>query len=291
MWAADAITQHMSGPAHFITHVSDTARWTALHRATESARPDAMFSDPLAERLAGERGHAIVAGVPRTARNGWWLIARTKIIDDVIGEAIADGCDRVLNLAAGLDTRPYRLDLPSDFAWVEADLPRLLAEKAQLLSDQVPRCQLTRTAVDLADPHARDSFFNDALDGVTKALVLTEGLLMYLDDRDVVALSEAIKRPEVAWWMLDFGGPGLKRLMNKKIAGLAQNAPFKFAPDNGLAFFEDLGWRTVEVEPLMLAANRFRRLPTFMRPVVWLPQQDPRHPGRRVWNAVARFTH
>jgi len=35
----------------------------------------------------------------------------------------------VLNLAAGLDTRPYRLNLPPDFAWVEADLPELLAEK------------------------------------------------------------------------------------------------------------------------------------------------------------------
>jgi O-methyltransferase involved in polyketide biosynthesis len=72
----------MSGPGHSITHVSDTARWTALHRATESARPDALFRDPLAERLAGERGRAIVAGV---------------------AEAIIDGCDRVLNLAAGLE--------------------------------------------------------------------------------------------------------------------------------------------------------------------------------------------
>ncbi|BCP37308.1 hypothetical protein MINTMi198_26780 [Mycobacterium intracellulare M.i.198] len=102
----------MSGPAHAITHVSDTARWTALHRATESARPDALFSDPLAGLLAGDHGRAIVDNVPRTTRNGWWLVARTKIIDDAIADAIADGCDRVLNLAAGLDTRPYRLDLP-----------------------------------------------------------------------------------------------------------------------------------------------------------------------------------
>ncbi len=257
----------MSGTGGSIAHVSDTARWTALHRATESARPDALFSDPLAERLAGEHGRAIVARVPRTTRNGWWLVARTKIIDDAIAEAIADGCDRVLNLAAGLDTRPYRLDLPPDFTWVEADLPKLLAEKTQLLADQVPRCRLTRTAVDLADPQARGAFLDDALDGATKALVLTEGLLMYLEDRDVVALSEAIKRPEVAWWMLDFAGPGLKKMMNKKMAGMLQNAPFKFAPENGLAFFEGLGWRTVEVEALYIAARRFHRLPMLMRPV------------------------
>ena len=140
---------------------------------------------------------------------------------------------------------------------------------------------MTRRAVDLADPAARDAFFDEALDGATKALVLTEGLLMYLEDSDVVALSEAIKRPEVAWWMVDFAGPGLKRMMNKKMAGMLQNAPFIFAPDNGLAYFEDLGWHVLESESLLAAANRFRRLPIFMRPAAWVPQPNPRHPGRR----------
>lgn len=281
----------MSETGHQITHVSDTARWTALHRATESARSDALFRDPLAERLAGEQGRAIVANIPRSTRNGWWLIARTKFIDDAIAQAIADGCDRVLNLAAGLDTRPYRLELPSDFPWIEADLPDLLAEKTQLLEGETPRCRLTRAAVDLADAGARDAFFDEALDGATKALVLTEGLLMYLEDRDVVALSGAIRRPEVAWWMLDFAFPRLKEMLNRKMAGMLQNAPFKFAPENGLAFFEDLGWRTVKVEPNLEAANRFRRLPMFMRPLAWLPQTDPRRPGRRPWGATALLTH
>ena len=226
-----------------ISHVSDTARWVATYRAVESARPDALFHDALADRLAGERGRAIVAAAPRTIRNGWWLVARTKVIDDVIIEAIGDGCDKVLNLAAGLDTRPYRLDLPPDFTWVEADLPQLLAEKEQALADQRPRCRLTRHAVDLADPAARDAFLNEELAGATKALILTEGLLMYLEDSDVVALSAAFKRPEVAWWMLDFAAPGLQKRMNKKTRGLMKSAPFKFAPANGLAYFEDLGWR------------------------------------------------
>jgi methyltransferase (TIGR00027 family) len=280
----------MAGPSHTITHVSDTARWTALHRATESARPDALFSDPLAERLAGDHGRAIVANVPRTTRNGWWLVARTKIIDDAIADAIADGCDRVLNLAAGLDTRPYRLKLPSELTWVEADLPELLEEKTELLADQTPRCRLIRTAVDLADPKARQAFLDDALDGATKALVLTEGLLMYLEDRDVVALSAAIKRPEVAWWMFDFAFPSLKKMMNKRMAGMLQNAPFKFAPENGLSYFEDLGWRTVKVEANFDAAHRFHRLPLILRPAAWLPRTDPRRPGRRPWSATALLT-
>jgi methyltransferase (TIGR00027 family) len=276
---------------HTITHVSDTARWTALYRATESARPDALFRDPLAERLAGAQGRAIVANVPWTNRSGWWLVARTKIIDDAIADAFANGCDRVLNLAAGLDTRPYRLDLPSGLTWIEADLPKLLAEKTQLLADQIPRCRLTRTAVDLADPHARDVFFNDALDGATKAFVLTEGLSMYLEAADIAALSDAIKRPEVAWWMLDFAFPGLKKQINKNIAGISENAPFKFAPENGLAFFEDLGWRAVEAESVFEAAHRFHRLPLWMRPLGWLPRSDLRHPGSKPTTAVALLTH
>ena len=289
--AADAITQRMSSNGHRITHVSDTARWTALHRATESARPDALFSDPLAERLAGEHGRAIVANAPRAQRSGWWLVARTKLIDEAIAEAIAAGCDRVLNLAAGLDTRPYRLDLPPNLIWIEADLPPLLAEKSELLADQTPRCRLTRTAVDLIDPVARGAFLDEALDGASKALVLTEGLLMYLEDRDVVGLSEAIKRPEVAWWMVNFTGPQLKKTMNSRIAGMRQNAPFKFAPENGVAFFEELGWRTLEVQSLLAAAHRFRRLPILRRPAAWLPQPDPRHPGGRPFAAVALLTH
>lgn len=276
---------------HTISHVSDTARWTALHRATESARPDALFRDPLAERLAGEQGRAIVANVPWTNRSGWWLVARTKIIDDAIAVSLANGCDRILNLAAGLDTRPYRLDLPSELTWIEADLPKLLAEKTQLLADQTPRCRLTRTAVDLADPHARDAFFNEALDGATKAFVLTEGLSMYLEAADIAALSGALKRPEVAWWMLDFAFPGLKKQINKNIAGISENAPFKFAPENGLAFFEDLGWRAVEAESVFEAAHRFHRLPLWMRPLAWLPRSDLRHPGSKPTTAVALLSH
>jgi methyltransferase (TIGR00027 family) len=273
-----------------ISHVSDTARWVATYRAIESARPDALFNDPLADRLAGEQGRAIVAAAPRSIRNGWWLVARTKIIDDAIATAIGDGCDKVLNLAAGLDTRPYRLDLPQDFAWVEADLPDLLAEKEQLLADQTPRCRLTRHAVDLADPAAREAFLNDELKGVTKALVLTEGLLMYLEERDVRALSEAFTRPEIAWWMLDFSSPGLQKRMNKSTRGLMSSAQFKFAPANGLAYFEDLGWRTVEVESVLTAAHRYHRLPRWMRFLAWLPQPDPRNPGGKTWSGVARLT-
>nr|WP_163765957.1 SAM-dependent methyltransferase [Mycolicibacterium parafortuitum] len=274
-----------------VSNVSDTARWVAVYRAIESERPDAVFRDPHAGRLAGERGRQIVATVPRMMRSGWWMVARTKTIDDLVLAAIADGCDRVLNLAAGLDTRPYRLDLPADFAWVEADLPGLIAEKQQLLAGETPRCRVTRFPVDLSDPAARDRFLTDALAGATKALVLTEGLLMYLDPSAVDDLARALDRPDVAWWMLDLAGPGLKKWMNEKSGGLLKNAPFKFAPEQGVGYFEERGWRVLDIESVVVVAARLRRLPWFMRLVARLPQPDPRRPPRdRPWSAVVRLT-
>jgi hypothetical protein len=95
-----------------IEHVSDTAFWVARHRANESARPDALFHDPLAARLAGERGAEIARTLPNAHMTGWAVVMRTLIIDELILSAIAQGVDTVVNLGAGLDTRPYRMALP-----------------------------------------------------------------------------------------------------------------------------------------------------------------------------------
>lgn len=89
-----------------IENVSDTARWVAMYRAIESARPDALFRDPYAGRLAGERGQRIVDGMPGGRSFGWPMVVRTRVFDDIIEREIAAGIDRVVNLAAGLDMRP-----------------------------------------------------------------------------------------------------------------------------------------------------------------------------------------
>src|SRR5438105_1496222 len=178
-----------------ISNVSDTARWVAVYRAWESARPDALFRDPLADRLAGDRGRAIAAAAPRQARSGWPMIVRTKLFDDLIAQSLSEGCDLVVNLAAGFDTRPYRLDLPSTLQWIEADLPGMIDEKERLLAGETPRCRLRRERVDLSEAAARAAFLDRALSGASKALVLAEGLLVYLDDGQVRALARDLARP------------------------------------------------------------------------------------------------
>ena len=140
-----------------IAHVADTAFWVASYRAAESARPDALFRDPLAARLAAARGRDMADRIDGSRQVEWVVVMRTCIIDDFIREAIAAGCDTVLNLGAGLDTRPYRLELPPTLRWIEVDFAPTIDFKNAELRDEKPRCRLERRAVDLGDPTARSS--------------------------------------------------------------------------------------------------------------------------------------
>ncbi|HVY32061.1 MAG TPA: SAM-dependent methyltransferase [Polyangiaceae bacterium] len=274
--------------AELVRNVSDTARWVATYRAEESTRRDALFHDPLADKLAGERGRAIAQRASRHSR--WALITRTRVIDEYVRTVLQDGCDRVLNLAAGFDTRPYRLELPKDLLWVEADLPALIAEKEQLLAGEQPRCRLERDAVDLSDPTALNELLARRLAGSQRATVITEGLVLYLEEAVVAGLARALlAQPSVHTWILDFNSPRITAEMIRSMRGLLDSAPFKFAPKSGVGFFEALGWTPREVRSLFHEGARFKRLPLLMRPFALIPPPDPRKLGNERWSGVVRF--
>jgi methyltransferase (TIGR00027 family) len=270
-----------------VSNVSDTARWVAVYRAWETARPDALFHDEYAELLAGERGRAIAALMPREARNGWPIISRTKLIDDFVRTAIDQGCDCVLNLAAGFDTRPYRLEVPKSLQWIEADLPALIEEKNSLLAHAQPRCQLSRIKIDLADSAARAAMLREVLDSYRQALVITEGLLVYLDDAEASALAvDLAGHRGIRRWIFDLASPGVIQMMRKSMGAHLANAEMKFAPLNGVAYFEQRGWRVAEVRSIFHAAARHRRLPLLMRWFAIFPEPDPRKLGNAPWSGV-----
>ena len=90
-----------------IQNVSDTARWVAVYRAMETARPDAIFRDPFAARLAGEEGENIVGALKQGRAMAWAMITRTAVMDEVILDAVNNkGVDTVLNLGAGTKPLP-----------------------------------------------------------------------------------------------------------------------------------------------------------------------------------------
>jgi methyltransferase (TIGR00027 family) len=278
--------------AEALPDISDTARWVAVYRALESERKDALFRDPYASRLAGQRGRDIAQTLWRSVkRNSWPLVVRTLLIDQLVMKSIDEGADLVLNLAAGLDTRPYRLALPASLSWVEVDLPAILEEKERALAGETPVCHLRREAVDLTSPLLRNAFLERALQGARRALVVTEGLLVYLEPKEARALSEdLVAQSAIAWWVVDIASPAILQMMQRRTGPrLGPSAQMKFGPAEGVRFFEPLGWKPLEIRSLFREAARVKRLPNLLRPFAWLPDADPRNPGKRPWSAVVRY--
>src|SRR3982751_1143239 len=171
-----------------VRNISDTALWVAHYRAVETDRPDALFRDPFARALAGERGARIAKAQSFGDQNAWSFTARSVLFDRFIGDAVRSGADLVVNLAAGLDTRPYRMDLPATLRWVEIDLPPIFDYKEQILGAASPVCRLERVRLDLSRIEARREAFARITAGSTRAVVASEGLILYLDADAVASL-------------------------------------------------------------------------------------------------------
>jgi methyltransferase (TIGR00027 family) len=244
-----------------VEHVSDTAFWVAHYRARESARPDALFHDPLAGRLAGARGEAIARAIPAGAITGWIVAIRTVIIDDFLRYALGQGVDLILNLGAGLDTRPYRLDaLGQNITWIEVDYPAMIAYKDAPLSGETPRCRLERVKLDLADPVARRGFLAQMNARSKNILVLTEGVLPYLSNEDVAALADDLHgQSNIRFWIADYMSPDARRFRSRLAQRHLRNAAFKFAPGDWFAFFGSHGWKCSDIRYYSEEATRLRR--------------------------------
>ena len=250
-----------------IRDVSDTALWVALYRAQESERKDALFHDPHARRLAGERGQRILDTVPGARGISWPMVVRTQVFDEIILSLVRErGVDTVLNLAAGLDARPWRLDLPPATHWIDVDLPGMLEHKRQGMAGETPRCRYTARAADLRQPGALRAVLDEVTVGARSVLAITEGLIIYLEPNEVSALArELASHAACRFWLTDLGSPMLLQYMEKRWKGprALQNAPFKFAPPEGTKFFEPLGWREREYRSTMLEGRRLNRLPPY----------------------------
>jgi methyltransferase (TIGR00027 family) len=246
-----------------IEHVTDTAFWVATYRAREGERADALFHDPLAARLADARGRAIAAEMPGGPLVGWTVVLRTRIIDDFIMGAIADGFDCVLNLGAGLDTRPYRMTLPPELLWVEADFPSTIDFKEQTLAGETPRCRLERRSVDLSNDSARRALFADVAARAQKILVITEGVVPYLANREVAALADDLyAQPRFQAWIAEHvrgGATRWRRLLVRARRRRLKNAPLRFRPRDWSEFFVTHGWRATDVRYFGDEAERVRR--------------------------------
>jgi methyltransferase (TIGR00027 family) len=240
----------MKTGSDLIEHVSDTALWVATYRAMESERPDALFHDPYARKLAGARGEHIMRSVRFGVAAASAMIVRTKVLDEIIMRLIADrGVDEVLNLACGLDARAYRLPLPKSLRWTDVDFPDMIAYRSSVLAGETPACIYEAAGVDLSEAPARDELFDRIGARSRRVAVVSEGLLVYLTPDDVGSLATALAaRPTFTYWLTDLNGAMsikmMTRLWGKRMK--AGKARFQFAPVEGTEFFERYGWHETE---------------------------------------------
>ena len=220
-------------------------------------------------------------------KNSWPFVARTWLIDHVISSQVKLGTDMVVNLAAGLDARPYRMNLPGSLQWIEVDLSEILAYKEDVLRNEAPVCQVERVRLDLSDVRARRDFFSELGRRTNRALVVSEGLLVYLDDKEVMSLGQdlAVAR-SFQHWVIDLASPALLKMLAKKMGTPLDQAgaPLKFAPREGPEFFARSGWKPVELHSVMHAAAKLNRLPFFLRLIARM--SSPAFQAKRPWSAV-----
>ena len=236
----------------------------------ESERSDALFHDPYARRLGGERGQAIVDAMPRGKSMSWPMVVRTAVMDEIVLRCVQQGARTVLNLAAGLDARPYRLPLPPTLRWLHVDLPDMVDYFRERMAGETPRCELEFIAADLRDADARDATCSPSAAAHGPVLVdhrRPAGLPRTRPGRRTSRATCTTSRTR-SWWLTDLASPMLLKFLEKQWPPKLKqgNAPFRFGPAEGTAFFEPYGWREAEFRSTWDESMRLKRT----MPGAWL---------------------
>ncbi|MGG6268096.1 class I SAM-dependent methyltransferase [Leptolyngbya sp. AN03gr2] len=266
----------MTQPTLQIQRISDLAFGMAISRAIETERTDANFRDPYARMLGGQCGEAFLEGMGGSSKGaGHMLAVRTTVIDELLLEVIELAeIDTVLNLAAGLDTRPYRMSLPKSLRWIEVDLPQVIEYKTKQLAEVESCCALESISLDLTEQKARKGLFDRINRESSKVLIITEGLLAYLSETEVGELATDLYQCDrFTGWITDLASPLLLNMTMQTWGEqfTAANAALKFAPETGANFFRSYGW---EPQTFRLFLEEARRLNRDV-PFGWLLRKVP----------------
>lgn len=174
-----------------------TALMVAYERALETEREDALFKDPLAKQLAGksageQMSQKMELHAPAFGFADWpqyhkqWTVCRTAFIDNWFKQNVEPGI-QVVNLGAGVDTRPFRLPCLKDVSCVfEVDREDVNRVKSYILDRVVDKraafCERKVVTCDLSNSAALERQLSKAgFDKARPSMWLLEGLLMYLN--------------------------------------------------------------------------------------------------------------
>ena len=188
--------------------LASTARWTAAVRAHESERPDRLFNDPWAALLAGIVGQDWLASMPAevSTASQTSIVVRTKFFDDFLLRVTTEHqVHQVVIVAAGMDTRAFRLAWPEGTRLFELDQPELLAQKEQLLASATvsPTCRRQTIGVDLREPWV-EALCQAGFDPLQRSVWLLEGFFHYLPESSVLNLLDVVTTLSAAESWLGF---------------------------------------------------------------------------------------
>ncbi|GAA2921246.1 class I SAM-dependent methyltransferase [Kitasatospora cinereorecta] len=169
-----------------------TALLVAAARAIETHRDDSLARDVYAEHFvraapACADWPVSIQQVPEGDDNPLWgrfaryFGLRTRVLDDFLHRSVGTGVRQVVLLGAGLDTRAFRLDLPSNCVVFEIDRAGVLAFKEQVLTDlsAAPKAKRIPVPVDLRADWVT-ALTSVGFDPAAPSVWLAEGLLFYL---------------------------------------------------------------------------------------------------------------
>lgn len=233
--------------------VSRTAQWTAAARSLESQRSDRLFNDPYADRLAGSEGPQLLARYDGSGTREF-LAVRTRYFDDVITRLVSQNTIRqVVMVAAGMDTRAWRLPVPAGVSFYELDRPPLLDYKATQLDGEPLPPGVSRRAV---ATDLREDWHSElaaaGFDPGQPTLWVAEGLWFFLTEdqaRTALQRMRALSAPG-SRLVTDFAGAATltNPFAKKFLTTLAvDGAPWKFGTDTPDAFLDSTGWTHAHV--------------------------------------------
>lgn len=230
--------------------VAKTSLLTAAMRAIESSRNDSegrLFLDPYASLLAGDEGKDLLKKAIAAAGDQPAIAIRTKYIDDRFTYFLKSGGLQIVMLASGMDTRAYRMPNIESAYLFELDRKEVLDYKQEKLKGIKPFCKRIAVPVDLRDDWTAQLLKAGFKKGL-KTLWCLEGLLMYLNESEVISLMHKINSISIENDVMLFDILSQTLLdvthMKNQLKFLTDiGAPWKFATNDPVQFMKNLGWK------------------------------------------------
>lgn len=238
-----------------IDAIGATARWTAAARARESERPDRLFADPLAHSMAGAEGFALLDAEPKESQGNPYLPIRTRFFDDWLERVTEQHSVRqIVFVAAGMDTRTFRLSWPNGTTLWELDRPALLDLKGTTLAaaGAVPTCNRRTLGVDLALDDWPERLQAAGFDPMIPSAWLVEGFFQYLEEAAVERVLAAITTVAAPASLLGADFISRDFLTSEWMVGYLhmleqRGTPWRFGANEPEALLDRYGWRTEAV--------------------------------------------